>query len=131
MLQNIFHLAIPCIDLNVTEQFYMDGLGCKLARRYNDRITLNFFDAQVVCHKTTPENILEPSMYPRHFGLTFYDKDEFKQFYQRAKKNNLKFFKDLFSRFTGKTEEHETFFLVDPANNLLEFKYYHDPSMRY
>jgi extradiol dioxygenase family protein len=28
-------------------------------------------------------------------------------------------------------EEHQTFFLVDPSNNLLEFKWYRDAHMMY
>ena len=45
-----FHLAIPAQDLDAAQQFYVAGLGCKLARRYDDRITLDFFGDQLVCH---------------------------------------------------------------------------------
>ena len=45
-----FHLAIPVADLDEAQDFYVTGLGCKLARRYDDRITLDFFGDQVVCH---------------------------------------------------------------------------------
>ena len=45
-----FHLAIPTHDLDAAYRFYVEGLGCKLARRYADRITLDFFGDQVVCH---------------------------------------------------------------------------------
>ena len=38
-----FHLAIPVADLDEAQDFYVTGLGCKLARRYDDRITLDFF----------------------------------------------------------------------------------------
>ena len=41
--ENVFHLAIPCKDLDETQDFYVEKLGCKLARRYADRVTLNFF----------------------------------------------------------------------------------------
>jgi extradiol dioxygenase family protein len=41
--RNAFHLAIPARDLDEMQQFYVDGLGCHLARRYPDRITLDFF----------------------------------------------------------------------------------------
>ncbi len=43
----------------------------------------------------------------------------------------LPFFLEPMVRFKGRQEEHVTFFLIDPANNLLEFKYYHDHSMVY
>ena len=45
-----FHLAIPTHDLDEAQDFYVTRLGCKLARRYPDRITLDFFGDQVVCH---------------------------------------------------------------------------------
>ena len=126
----IFHLAIPCKNLDETVVFY-EKLGCKLARRYDDRVTFNFFGDQVVCH-LSPEHIdLTPRMYPRHFGVTFTNKQEFLQLLDEVQKNELPFFQELTSRFKGKQEEHLMFFLVDPANNLLEFKFYHDTTMAY
>ena len=65
-----FHLAIPARDLDEAEQFYVAGLGCKLARRYEDRVTLDFFGDQVVCHLSDCYE-REPELYPRHFGVTF------------------------------------------------------------
>ena len=49
---DVFHLAIPTHDLDAAQEFYVTKLGCKLARRYDDRITLDFFGDQVVCHLT-------------------------------------------------------------------------------
>lgn len=129
-VNKVFHLAIPCKDLDETVGFY-EKLGCKLARRYHDRVTFDFFGDQVVCH-LNPESIdLKPKMYPRHFGITFLNEEEFYQTLEQAKKHELKFFQDKMIRFGGRREEHITFFLQDPANNLLEFKYYHDDSMVY
>jgi uncharacterized protein len=129
-VNKVFHLAIPCKDLDETVDFY-EKLGCKLARRYHDRVTFDFFGDQVVCH-LNPESIdLKPKMYPRHFGITFLNEEEFYQTLEQAKKHELKFFQDKMIRFGGRREEHITFFLQDPANNLLEFKYYHDDSMVY
>jgi len=132
-LKDVFHLAIPCKDLDEAYEFYVKGLGCKLARRYEDRITLDFFGDQVVCHKypekTTPDNELE--MYPRHFGITFYKKNHFDNLIKLAKTRNLEFYAEPFIRFEGTAEEHLTFFLKDPSNNLLEFKYYKDHRMMY
>ena len=128
---NVFHLAIPCASLEETEEFYVNKLGAKLARRYPDRITLDFFGDQLVCH-LCPEKIdPTPQMYPRHFGVTFKDKQEFDNLLNLAKQRKLDFFNELLLRFEGMVEEHQTFFLKDPANNLLEFKYYKDPMMMY
>ncbi|WP_164669294.1 VOC family protein [Virgibacillus doumboii] len=126
----VFHLAIPCKELDETASFY-EKLGCKLARRYDDRVTFDFFGDQVVCH-LSPENVDEqPKMYPRHFGVTFLEKGEYDQTLEYATKAELPFFKKPMTRFEGKQEEHKTFFLIDPAKNLLEFKYYYDSDMVY
>jgi extradiol dioxygenase family protein len=127
---NVFHLAIPCRDLDEAFDFYVSKLGCKLARRYPDRITLDFFGDQIVCHLSEKYD-REPQMYPRHFGVTFREEREFDALLALAHQRELPFFQEPFARFEGRAEEHRSFFLVDPSNNLLEFKYYHDPRMMY
>ncbi len=47
---DVFHLAIAAYDLDDAQEFYVGSLGCKLARRYADRITIDFFGDQLVCH---------------------------------------------------------------------------------
>lgn len=127
----IFHLAIPCENLDASQEFYVQRLGCRLARRYADRITLDFFGHQVVCHLAPDKVDLAPSMYPRHFGMTLRQKDDFESLLSRARAHGAKFFKETFTRFQGAREEHQTFFLVDPSNNLLEFKHYACEEMMY
>ncbi len=129
-MHNVFHLAVPARDLDETYDFYVTKLGCKLARRYADRITLDFFGDQVVCHLSN-DYATEPKMYPRHFGITFKDKQSFDNLYKLAKQREIPFFEDIGHRFEGLIEEHLTFFLIDPSNNLLEFKYYFDDRMMY
>jgi extradiol dioxygenase family protein len=73
----IFHLSIPCADLGSAEDFYVGVLGCHSARRYADRITLDFFGDQVVCHLSPGDVEEAPSPYPRHFGLTFRERSDF------------------------------------------------------
>jgi uncharacterized protein len=126
-----FHLAIPVYDLDEAQQFYVGLLGCKLARRYDDRITLDFFGDQVVCHLTEGQPPEPRSLYPRHFGVTFREAADFEALYQCAVLRKIPFFQDVSSRFEGRVEEHRTFVLADPAGNLLEFKHYRDPRMMY
>lgn len=126
----VFHLAVPCKDLDETAAFY-EKLGCKVARRYNDRVTFNFFGDQLVCHLNPNEIDKKPKMYPRHYGITFTDKEEFNKCLNSAYEKDLPFYQTEMVRFKGKQEEHITFFLIDPSNNLLEFKYYHDIDMVY
>ena len=128
---NVFHLAIPCACLDTAADFYENKLGCKVARRYDDRITLDFFGDQLVCHLAPDEIDQKPKMYPRHFGLTFRKREEYDSLLKLARERGLEFFSEPFTRFEAKKEEHHTFFLVDPSNNLLEFKYYLAPEMMY
>ncbi|MGH9077877.1 MAG: VOC family protein [Acidimicrobiales bacterium] len=123
-----FHLAIPARDLGQAEHFYVTQLGCHLARRYADRITLDFFGDQVVCHlsdKVEPS----PELYPRHFGVTFRRREDFDSVLACAQTRDMAFFHPCQPRFTGSVEEHLTFVLVDPSGNLVEFKHYRDPRM--
>lgn len=128
--ENVFHLAIPCHNLDEALEFYVTKLGCKLARRYDDRITLDFFGDQVVCH-LSEEVPLRPHMYPRHFGVTFHDRHEFDLLLRLVRIREIPFFQEPKIRFAGLAEEHWTFLLIDPSNNVLEFKYYEDPRMMY
>jgi extradiol dioxygenase family protein len=133
--RDVFHLAIPVYDLDETVAFYVGQLGCKLARRYDDRVTLDFFGDQLVCHlspapaQRTPVEQLE--MYPRHFGVTFREIADFDALYELCRQRKVEFFSDRSLRFEGLVEVHETFVVVDASSNLLEFKHYRDHRMMY
>ena len=91
--RDVFHLAIPAYDLDQTVEFYVTKLGCKLARRYDDRVTFDFFGDQLVCHLSeapavrTPMN--ELPMYPRHFGVTFREQSDFDELYQLCQQRDV------------------------------------------
>jgi extradiol dioxygenase family protein len=133
--RDVFHLAVPVYDLDETVAFYVHGLGCKLARRYDDRVTLDFFGDQLVCHLSpapeVPVRVEDLQMYPRHFGVTFRDKADFDSLHQLCRQRAIPFFADVSRRFEGMIEVHETFVVCDPAGNLLEFKHYTDHRMMY
>ena len=127
-----FHLAVPTHDLDAAQDFYVTRLGCKLARRYPDRITLDFFGDQVVCHLVEGREPAKPgSLYPNHFGVTFRAAADFEALHACAIARKIPFYHDLSRRFEGLVEEHRTFVLMDPTGNLLEFKHYNDPRMMY
>lgn len=128
--RDAFHLAIPSHDLDAAQEFYVSGLGCKLARRYPDRITLDFFGDQVVCHLSDRIET-KPELYPRHFGVTFRERADWDRLVRLAEVRNLQFFEKPFTRFEGMVEEHSSVVLEDPSGNLLEFKHYADHRMMY
>lgn len=127
---NAFHLAIPCRDLDEAQDFYVTQLGCHLARRYPDRVTLDFFGDQLVCHLTNQIEA-QSGLYPRHFGVTFYHRVEFDNLVRLATVREIPFFHAPVLRFEGRIEEHWTLALIDPSFNILEFKHYRDPRMMF
>jgi uncharacterized protein len=133
--RDVFHLAIPAYDLDETVAFYVTKLGCKLARRYDDRVTLDFFGDQLVCHLTEappePTPMSQLPMYPRHFGVTFRERSDFDALYQLCKKRDVPLYSDVTLRFEGMVEVHQTFVACDPSSNLIEFKHYVDHRMMY
>ena len=108
---DVFHLAIPVHDLDAAQHFYVTLLGCKLARRYPDRITLDFFGDQLVCHLTEggPPEQEPPSLYPRHFGVTFAAAADFDALHACAVARKIPFYQDVSVRFEALVEEHRTF----------------------
>ena len=130
--RDVFHLAVPVHDLDAARDFYVGGLGCKLARTYPDRITMDFFGDQLVCHLTEGmDPSPPPSLYPRHFGITLREAEEFDALVALTMHRQLFVYQDVATRFEGLAEEHRTFVLCDPSGNLLEFKHYRDPRMMY
>jgi extradiol dioxygenase family protein len=132
--RDAFHLAIPAYDLDVAAAFYAGQLGCRLARRYADRITLDFFGDQVVCHLTEPPGGAPPAppeLYPRHFGVTFRRSADFDALLRLVEIRKIPVYRPVALRFAGLAEEHRTLVLRDPSDNLLEFKHYVDPRMMY
>lgn len=133
--RDVFHLAIPAYDLDQTVGFYVTKLGCKLARRYDDRVTFDFFGDQLVCHLSEAPAVRTPMselpMYPRHFGVTFREQSDFDELYQLCQQRDVPLFAEVSLRFEGRVEVHQTFVACDPSDNLLEFKHYSDRRMMY
>jgi extradiol dioxygenase family protein len=126
-----FHVAVPTHDLDEAVQFYVFGLGAKLARRYADRVTFDFFGDQLVCHLDPDAVADEPIPYPRHFGVTFARSADFDRLLRLVEHRKLRVLSGPETRFEGTAEEHRTIFLVDPSNNILEFKQYEDPRLQF
>lgn len=119
-----FHLAFPVYDFAATKIFYLDGLGCTLGRETSNALILNLRQNQIVGHRIAEPLPYPETIYPRHFGLIFPTHAEWEALHQRAQIKNLKFFRPSSLRHPQQLTEHYSFFLIDPTNNLLEFKFY-------
>jgi extradiol dioxygenase family protein len=128
---NAFHLAIPARDLDEAQDFYVRKLGCHLARRYPDRITLDFFGDQLVCHLSDEWDREPPDLYPRHFGVTFRHREDFDCLLRLIGARDIRAHRPCQTRFEGLAEEHLTLVLCDPSHNLIEFKWYRDSRLMY
>ena len=123
----IFHLAFPVNDLETTRSFYVDGLGCTEGRTTKSALVLSLAGHQLVAHMIQEKQERPAGIYPRHFGLIFNNRNDWEELLGRAKDKGLTFYREKSLRFEGKPTEHRTFFLVDPSENLLEFKHYTRP----
>ena len=123
-MNTLFHLAFPVHDLALAKDFYHHQLGFPIGRESEDALILEFGSHQIVAHKV--DNLAPPQIgiYPRHFGLIFLEQDEFEDFLERVKQQQIHFDIPVKTRFKNTRIEHQSFILKDPSNNLLEFKYY-------
>lgn len=127
-MNTIFHLAFPIHDFAQAKFFYLEQLGCQLGRESEHALIFQFGSHQIVAHKIDAPLPLQESIYPRHFGLIFLEQSEFNAFVARINDKNVSYEIPLKIRFPKTRIEHQSFFLKDPSNNLLEFKYYTNPS---
>ena len=128
-----FHLAIPVSNLEKSRHFYKDILGCSLGRSSDEWIDFNFFEHQLVIHKS---NSIQENKYNSvdghdvpipHFGVIL-DWEQWHEFSNRIK-DEMEFVIKPYIRFKGKTGEQATMFFLDPDNNALEFKAFKNDNM--
>ena len=120
----IFHLAIPMIKMEETRDFYVNVLGVKVGRCNANAIIFDFFGSQLVAHTTKEVVAPAKSIYPRHFGIVFTEESDWDHLVSVCEDKQVSFYQSPRLRFQDELTEHKTFFLQDPAYNILEFKFY-------
>lgn len=130
-----FHLAVPVNDLEKARQFYGEFLGLEEGRSNESWIDWNFFGHQFVTHLKKGKNNI-PSAVNHvdghgvpvpHFGVVL-EWNDWQQFAEKLKENNIKFVIEPYIRFKGEVGEQATMFFQDPSGNSLEFKAFKDMS---
>lgn len=129
----LFHLAIPVDILENAEAFYAGVLGCAVGRRSDEWIDFNFYGHQLTVHLTQgngandPTNTVDGKAVPvRHYGIVL-DTASWRALSKKIAGAGVEFLIAPCVRFAGKIGEQGTFFILDPAGNALEFKYFNDP----
>ncbi len=128
----IAHVAIPCRDLEETARWYAQVLGAQPVRMLKDRVTFSFGGVlQLVCHLERRAIKENPRAYPRHHGLTFLRMEDFARMKAHIEELGIKFLVRPAVRFPNSAHEHQTFMVVDPSGNVVEFKCYLRPERSY
>ena len=124
---NCFHLAVPCGDLETAKKFYSEALGCRLDNSAQEWADVDFWGNELTLHAS--EHKLDNERHDvdmgnvpvPHFGVHL-DKNVFNKIKENLQSNNIKYLDEPYTRFKGKKEEQETFFIKDPHGNILELK---------
>lgn len=132
--KNCFHLAFPVDDLEAAREFYTGMLGCAVGRECDQWIDFNFYGHQIVAHLAPGEcrpvargPVDGKSIPVRHFGVVLAWSD-WQALAEQLQARQADFYLSPTTRFQGKAGEQGTFFITDPAGNMLEFKSFRDRS---
>ena len=127
-MSNSFHLALPAGNLQETEKFYTNILGCKTGNREKGKwVDIDFWGNELTLHASEHKldnerhdvdmgNVSVP-----HFGVHLSRKD-FDTLKSRLKEKGAKYYDEPYLRFKDTKYEQETFFVKDPNENILEIK---------
>ena len=124
---NLFHLAIPVLDLDSVNDFYINVLGCSKGRSSSKWIDFNFYGHQLVCHEVKKSvnkdsNDVDGNNIPvPHFGIIL-EWNQFQKLSADLQSKNINFIIEPTIRFKGQVGEQAIMFLKDPSNNAIEFK---------
>ena len=128
----IAHIAVPCRALDEAARWYSEVLGAEPVRILKDPVTFSFGGVlQLVCHLERRAIEANPRAYPRHFGLTFLQADDYTRMRDHVTQLGIKFLARPTLRFARTPHEHDTFMIVDPSGNVIEFKCYATPENSY
>ena len=130
-----FHLAFPINDIEDTIKWYTKILGCTIGRLDSRWVDFNFFGHQISGHlidkkdDLSKTNIVDGHNIPvRHFGVIL-KHNEWKLLSKRLNDSKIEYIIKPNTRFKGEKGEQSTFFIIDPSDNVLEFKSFKNDSM--
>lgn len=119
-MNNPFHLSFVVPKLRLAEEFYVNVLGCKKGRDTGKWIDIIFFGHQLTLHQET-EKMKAQSI--DHFGVIL-EKAEWLSVAQKIEVENTPFILSPTEKTNDDNSESGKFIINDPANNMIEFKFY-------
>jgi extradiol dioxygenase family protein len=130
-MQTAFHMSLPCQSVRETSSFYTN-IAASLGRKTQNWVDVNLYGHQMTFIKSgkfnfsNPNYVFEGKILPSfHFGVIL-DSETWNSVYKKLKEQNL----DLVTEsvfLKDKTGEHQSFFVKDPNEFMLEFKSFKTP----
>jgi extradiol dioxygenase family protein len=129
-MSKIFHLAIPCKDIDETLEWYTKHFKCEVKRKMptTKGAHVDFYGNQITFVEVPPEEL--PKYLIRnehgsplpHFGVCF-EVEEWQKLSDYLQQQDDVVFDVLpHLKFKDYESEHFTMFIRDPSNNALELK---------
>ena len=115
-----FHLSFVVPSLDEAKVFYTSVLECSLGRDKGSWIDILFFGHQVTIHQASDHMKAKPL---DHFGPIL-EKEAWQKIAARCKSFEINFVMQPTLKNEGEREESGKFMVLDPAGNVVEFKYY-------
>ncbi len=126
-MKTLFHLSLPCVDIESTKKFYINDIGATIGRQAENWFDINLYNHQITFIKAgkfdfnNPNYVFEGKILPSfHFGIIVEIKT-WGEIYSRLNELDL----NLVTQSTflkDKKGEHLSFFIKDPNNYMFEFK---------
>ncbi|MFT7559492.1 MAG: extradiol dioxygenase family protein [Flavobacteriales bacterium] len=115
-----FHLSFVVPNLDDTKEFYTQVLGCTIGRDTGTWIDILFFVHQITIHQATL-NMKAKAI--DHFGPIL-EKETWLSTSERCKSKGVEFVMQPTLKNEGTNEESGKFIILDPAKNIVEFRFY-------
>lgn len=128
MSPGILHLSIPVRDLAVARSFYETALGCEIGRVRDDWLDVWFYGLQLTL-QARPDEVQPPTEQGvRHFGVTLDDRDSFVAVIDRLRRHQVTWLDEPVQHAAAELSGKLGAKIADPSGNVIEIKYYEDPS---
>lgn len=127
-----FHIALPCLNIEKTKDFYVFILGAKQGRSNNKWLDINLFGHQLTFTQAGDFNFnyknykLNNQVLPSfHFGVIL-DSETWGKTYSKLLTKDIDITTEV-TFFENKVGEHLSFFVTDPDGYQIEFKSFKNP----
>ena len=128
MADGVLHLSIPVRDLAEARAFYEGALGCEVGRVRDDWLDVWFFGLQLTLQHRPDEVVGVDEQGVRHFGVALDDAEAFAALVDRLRRHEVAWLAEPAVHTAAELSGKVGGKLADPSSNMIELKYYDDPT---